>query len=137
MKSNRFYRLPEDILCLIYKKYYSVHVLNQLVTRPGNFAGIMDDSNWTFQLQRDYRIIDKIPGAWDFLKNTEDDFIMNADRRNRIFKCITNCIANDSIHTGFSINCSLNLLQFIAKNGWDYFYKKQNTLTFKNNIVQK
>ena len=119
---NRFYDLPEDLLNLIYKKYYSTHVLNEILTRPGNFSFIIKDTLWANQLERDYRIIDKIgSGAWKFLKESDYNFVMHANRHNEMFKKIYNGVGDDSDHNGNSFNCSMYIMQNIAKNGWKKF----------------
>ena len=121
---NRFYNLPEDVLNLIYKKYYSNYVLHELLTRPGNFSFIIKDNMWANQLERDYRIIDKIgPDAWKFLKESDYNFVMYANRHNEMFKKIYNGVGDDSDHSGNSFNCSMYIMQNIAKNGWKEFIK--------------
>ena len=64
---NLFYDLPEDILFLIYKKYYSNHVLHELLTMPGNFVSWYNDYNCWFcgcsvpeKKQIAYRLINNI-----------------------------------------------------------------------------
>ena len=119
---NRFYNLPEDLLILIYKKYYSTYVLHELLSIPGNFSFMINDDWWTTQLERDYRIIDKIgPGAWSFLKESDYNFIMYADRYNVMYKKICNGVGMDSGHSANSFELSLYIMQNIAKNGWERY----------------
>ena len=116
MKRNIFYDLPEDILYLIYKKYYTVHVMEQLKSRPGNFAWLDADSHVVHHLERVYRTINNIgPLAWNFLRSS-DNYLFEANR-------FDNTIA----HNGDLHFKSLIVMHFISKNGWDV-YKNQ----FKN-----
>jgi len=110
MGRNLFYDLPVELINLVYKQYHTNYVLKQLLTRPGNFSFL--DTDWADILERDYRTVDNIPGAWEFLRVCDYNFIMYANRRNVIFKKIYNSI---------NIGNSLYILQFIAKNGWGLF----------------
>jgi len=110
METNLFYDLPVELINLIYKKYHTKYVLQELLTRPGNFSFL--DTHWSYQLECDYRAVDNIPGAWEFLRICDYNFILYANRRDFIFKKIYNAI---------NIGNSLYILQFIAKNGWDRF----------------
>ena len=116
-KANYFYNLPEDLINLIYRKYYSAHVMEELKERPGNFSWIDTDPDWECQLTRDYRIINNTPGAWEFL-GLYRNFIRDANRMSPMFKKISNSVCNDSDHTGSSFGCSINIMSLISKIGW-------------------
>ncbi len=115
MGRNLFYDLPIELINLVYKQYHTNYVLKQLLTRPGNFSFM--DTDWADILEQDYRVVDNIPGAWEFLRVCDYNFIMYANRRNVIFKKIYNSI---------NIGNSLYILQFIAKNGWGLFRNYYN-----------
>jgi hypothetical protein len=86
MGRNLFYDLPIELINLVYKQYHTNYVLKQLLTRPGNFSFM--DTDWADILEQDYRVVDNIPGAWEFLRVCDYNFIMYANRRNVIFKKI-------------------------------------------------
>jgi hypothetical protein len=52
-----------------------------------------------------------------FLKESDYNFVMYANRHNEMFKKIYNGVGDDSDHSGNSFNCSMYIMQNIAKNG--------------------
>jgi hypothetical protein len=43
METNLFYNLPVELINLIYKKYHTTYVLQELLTRPGIFKNWFED----------------------------------------------------------------------------------------------
>jgi hypothetical protein len=105
--------------------------MQELLDRPGNFSFLETDEEWIYQLEKDYRLINKIPGAWDFLRNCcDDNYMFNANRRDPLFKKINNTICNSSEHTGASFGCIMNNMQIISKFGWIEYKKDLKIKSF-------
>ena len=97
--------------------------MEQLKSRPGNFAWLEADSHVVHHLEKVYRTINNIgPRAWGFLRSY-DNYLLDANRFDPMFKKINNTIA----HSGELKFNFLIIMHFISKNGWDV-YKNQ----FKN-----
>jgi len=105
--------LPEDILHLIYKKYYSIHVLGELLHRPGNFAfmyntklsNTSDGIKWIYSIQRDYNTINKMgTKGWEYI---------NIQICSDFFHPLINHIKSDILYN----------LQIIGKFGWNSWKK--------------
>ena len=110
---NFFYDLPEDLICLIYKKVYN-GVMEQLKNRPGNFA-FMKNSEWAFQLEKDYHTIDKL-NAWEFLKTCTGFFDTVINRPSQFYIIYNILQANH--RNGTHLKASMANMQMISTMGW-------------------
>jgi hypothetical protein len=120
---NLFYSLPDEIMHIIYKKVFSMTVLEELKNKPGFFY-FVNDPKWETILRRDYRIINKLgPCAWNFIKQY-NDFIWEANRLDPMYKIILHNIdLSDSSHDGYTFNKSMYHMAMIAKHGWKKYKK--------------
>lgn len=117
--------LPEDILYLIYKKVFSLDVLEQIKYMPGNFKYLgFKNMDLVDQLEKDYLVIDKIgPKAWDFLKKY-NNFVMEANRKDKMYKLIFNSIYINR-YIGCDFSMCMNIMCYIAKHGWEKYIQKK------------
>jgi len=122
--------LPGDIIYLIYKNVFSLNVLEQIKYMPGNFKYIgFQNMDLVDQLEKDYFIIDKIGAdAWKFL-GKYDNFVMEANRKDKMYKIIFNSVYINPYYCDFSF--CMNIMCYIAKHGWENYIK--NPWVFRTN----
>lgn len=126
---NRFYDLPEELINLIYKKFHSKYVLQELLTRPGSFKNWFEDYKCWYcgksmleENEKSYRIINSLgPESWEYFRtktiNPDDDICLKI---------------KDRFKDNFDSRCwsrffteQLKVMEFIAVHGWE-FYKKNS-----------
>ena len=70
-------------------------------------------------LTYDYNVINKIPGAWEALKNHNPAHSFAFHTYGKIWDTITSSMWNG--HSGCSGAVSLREMEYIAKHGWDNY----------------
>ena len=119
---NLFYDLPEELINLIYKRYYSTYVLPEILTRPGSFKNWFEDykcwrcgKSMLEENEKSYRIVNRLaPESWEYFRtksiNPNDDICLKIKE---LFKANfdTRCWSCFFIE-------QLKVMEFIAVHGW-------------------
>ena len=130
---NLFYSLPDHIMYLIHKKVFSDCVLQELLSRPGNFTKYLvnertsrEFENYAYELEKSYRRINKHgPHLWNFLKRYTN-FMWFADRYNPMYRVVIDSLSLDCEDVNL-FKSKLETMTYIARFGWNNYV---NSVTF-------